>query len=113
MNRKERILQYLRESTQRFVSSGFLQPDGLETADIARALQLDRANVSKLLNELWNAGQAVKIQGRPTIYLSYRVLELALPGQFIPNTASRLEDLLLPQGETAPMDVPPQPVGDQ
>ncbi len=112
MNRKERILQYLRESTQRFVSSGFLQPDGLETADIARALQLDRANVSKLLNELWNAGQAVKIQGRPTIYLSYRVLELALPGQFIPNTASRLEDLLLPQGETAPMDVPPQPVGE-
>jgi len=108
MNRKERILQYLRENTQRFVASGFSRPDGLETTDIARELHLDRANVSKLLNELWNAGQAVKIQGRPTLYLSYRVLELSLPGQFIPNTVTQIEELLHPHGAEDPPELPPE-----
>ncbi len=112
MSRKERILQYLRENTQRFVVGGFTQSANLETASIARSLHLDRANVSKLLNELWNAGQAVKVQGRPTVYLSYRVLELAMPGQFIPNTVAQIEELLTLREEVHPSELLPEMHGE-
>ncbi len=94
MNRKERILHYLREATDHFASSGFSDLERLETSDIARALHLDRTNVSKLLNELWNAGQVVKVQGRPTLYLSCRSMESALPGRFIPLTVAGREELI-------------------
>lgn len=94
MNRKERVLSYLQQNTERFASGGFSALEGFETEEIARALQLDRANVSKLLNELWNAGVVMKVQGRPTLYLSLRTLESALPGRFVPITLASAGDLL-------------------
>lgn len=94
MNRKERVLSYLQQNTVRFVTGGFSALEGFETEEIARALQLDRANVSKLLNELWNAGLVMKVQGRPTLYLSMRTLESALPGRFVPITLASAGDLL-------------------
>lgn len=93
MTRTERIAFYLREETLQFLSSDLSRTSAFETAEAARALKLDRANVSKLLNELWNGGRAVKIQGRPTLYLSHRVLSAALPGQFIPATLGNVEEL--------------------
>lgn len=94
MNRKERVLFYLQQNTDRFAAGGFSTLVGFETEEIARALQLDRANVSKLLNELWNAGLVMKVQGRPTLYLSLRALEAALPGRFVPITLASAGDLL-------------------
>ena len=94
MNRKERVLSHLLQNTQRFVDGGFTSLKGFETEEIARGLQLDRANVSKLLNELWNAGLVMKVQGRPTLYLSLRALETALSGRFVPVTLASAADLL-------------------
>ncbi len=94
MSRKERVLFYLQQSTEQFAAGGFSSLEGFETEEIARALQLDRANVSKLLNELWNEGVVMKVQGRPTLYLSLRVLESALPGRFVPITLANAGDLL-------------------
>lgn len=94
MNRKERVLSYLQQNTERFVAGGFSSLEGFETEEIARALQLDRANVSKLLNELWNGGVVMKVQGRPTLYLSLRTLESALSGRFVPITLASAGDLL-------------------
>lgn len=91
MNRKERILQYLQQTTERVAAKGFAGLEGLETIEIAQALRLDRANVSKLLNDLWNDSRIIKIQGRPTLYLSHRAMREALPGQFIPYTISGVE----------------------
>lgn len=113
MNRKERVAQHLREATEHFVSGGFSGNEAsLETSEIARALHLDRTNVSKLLNELWNSGQAVKIQGRPTLYLSYRVLETALPGCFIPSTIAGLEELRQLRGKPREQEEPARHEGD-
>lgn len=106
MNRKERVLSYLQQSTERFASGGFSSLEGFETEEIARALQLDRANVSKLLNELWNAGVVMKVQGRPTLYLSLRALEAALPGRFVPITLANVGDLLELCREGAPIPSP-------
>lgn len=106
MNRKERVLSYLQQNTERFAAGGFSSLEGFETEEIARALGLDRANVSKLLNELWNAGSVMKVQGRPTLYLSLRMLEAALPGQFVPITLAAVSDLmeLCREGAPAPAD---------
>lgn len=106
MNRKERVLAYLQQNTERFAAGGFSALEGFETEEIARALGLDRANVSKLLNELWNTGLVMKVQGRPTLYLSLRALEAALPGQFVPITLAAASDLLelCREGSPAPAD---------
>lgn len=93
MNRKDRVIAHLREVTSRQLSAESSDYSPFETEEIARALQLDRANVSKLLNELWNDGEAVKVQGRPILYLSLRVLTAAFPDSFFPSTLAGVPEL--------------------
>lgn len=57
---------------------------GVDTTTVADNLQIDRANVSKALNFLWRAGKLVKIQGRPTLYLSHSDLVNRFPERYIP-----------------------------
>lgn len=93
MNRKDRVINHLRDVTARQIRTLPLDCGPLETEEIARALQLDRANVSKLLNVLWNEGEALKVQGRPILYLSVRVLKTAYPDSFIPSTLPGVPEL--------------------
>lgn len=59
LNRKESILRKLKElGTNREISAG-------ELADL---LKLDRANVSRLLNQLWREGKVSKRTGRPVLF---------------------------------------------
>lgn len=48
---------------------------GVTAKDIALALSLDRANVSRYLNELYKENQLEKITGRPVLYQSIAVNE--------------------------------------
>lgn len=50
---------------------------GLSTGDIAERLQLARTNVSKELNALLQEGKAIKIQGKPVLYLAKQPVEEA------------------------------------
>lgn len=48
---------------------------GLSTGDIAERLNLARTNVSKELNVLLQEGRAIKIQGKPVLYLARQPVE--------------------------------------
>ncbi|WP_267462118.1 FaeA/PapI family transcriptional regulator [Carnobacterium viridans] len=63
-NRKKIVLDYLNEINK-----------GVTAKDIALALSLDRANVSRYLNELYKENQLEKITGRPVLYQSIAVNE--------------------------------------
>lgn len=93
MTRKDRVIAHLREATSRQLSAESLDCSPFETEEIARSLQLDRTNVSKILNELWNDGEALKVQGRPILYLSLRVLNTAFPDSFFPSTLADVSEL--------------------
>lgn len=113
MSRKDRVLSYLQQNTERFVAGGFASLEGFETEEIAWALALDRANVSKLLNELWNGGVVMKVQGRPTLYLSLRTLESALPGRFVPITLASAGDLMELCREALPVPTDPPSLAER
>ena len=59
LSRKKDILTYIENHSEK-----------LSAQDIADALELDRANVSRYLNELYKEDQIEKIKGRPVLYRS-------------------------------------------
>ncbi|MGL4990442.1 MAG: sigma 54-interacting transcriptional regulator [Sarcina sp.] len=59
---KELIFNYINEN------SNTQALPGCETNDIAEKLNIKRANVSKILNELYIEGKVLKIKGKPVLY---------------------------------------------
>ena len=47
---------------------------------------MDRANIARELNALYLDGQLIKIQGKPTYYISRYLLEQRYPSVFFPST---------------------------
>lgn len=94
MNKREKIGAFLHQSTKRLFADGMLTEASVDANTVAHALDMDRTNASKLLNMMWNDGQAIKIQGRPTLFLDYQVLEEAFPNKFIPLTVAKKDELL-------------------
>jgi biotin operon repressor len=63
--RMERIYQYI---VDRENESSNLEKIAVTTAEIAEALQIQRSNVSKDLNQLVREGRLLKLDGRPVGY---------------------------------------------
>lgn len=63
MKRIELILAKLREIKDLF-------PNGISALEIAEELNLSRANVSNDLNKLVSDGKAIKIKGKPTLFIA-------------------------------------------
>lgn len=86
MLRKDLAHAEVRHHTQRALSEleNNQTLEGIDTTTVADNLQIDRANASKVLNELWRAGKLVKVQGRPTLYLSHIDLVNRFPEKYIP-----------------------------
>lgn len=61
---KDLILEYIKSKNQGNNDSNF----GCETNEIAEKLNIKRANVSKILNELYAEGKVLKIKGKPVLY---------------------------------------------
>ena len=61
---KDLILEYIKSKSQGNNDSNF----GCETNEIAQKLNIKRANVSKILNELYVEGKVLKIKGKPVLY---------------------------------------------
>jgi len=89
MTRKEKVGLCLREHTLKALENERLDKAGVNADTIARELKLDRANVSKELNKMWQEGAAIKIQGRPVLFLDFKTLSDAYPQSFFPNTISK------------------------
>lgn len=88
ISRKERIYHCVQTYTKEMLDSRLLDKNGIDALSIALDLKLDRANVSRELNSLWNAGKVIKIQGRPTLYVDYATIEAKYPNHYIPLSIS-------------------------
>lgn len=85
--RKDIIFSYLKEYTQNtFLQHGDISNPGIDARSIAQALSLDRANVSRDLNELYREGMVIKLLGKPTRYLDHQLIIRYYPNTYIPNT---------------------------
>lgn len=84
--RKEVILAAVQEETKAALSA----PEGCarwsHAAALAERLRMDRANVARELNLLYQDGQLIKVQGKPTYYISRFHLEQHYPSAFFPST---------------------------
>lgn len=64
---KELVYNYIKDTSEK----QFKDKDsvtGCETNEIANNLDIKRANVSKILNELYTEGKVLKIKGKPVLY---------------------------------------------
>ena len=96
MNNKERIKDYIKTNTERLIQNKNIDDNGLDAINIALDLNIDRANVSRELNDLWKEMVLIKIAGRPVFYLDYNVLHNNYPDCDIPSfipKENKLSDL--------------------
>lgn len=61
---KERVYEFI----QKEIYTGHEYRDGLETRIIAEKMNMQRSNVSSLLNELVKEGLLIKTTNRPVLY---------------------------------------------
>lgn len=71
--RMERIFTYVQEQTAHLTEDDIHLGKGVTTKEIAEALELQRSNVSKDLNQLVRLGRTKKIEGRPVRYIDARI----------------------------------------
>lgn len=70
MNRKDRILRFVKEASDQFSKREIDMGMGITTKDVADELNILRSNVSKDLNHLVREGELKKIDGRPVRFVS-------------------------------------------
>ncbi|MFR5524890.1 MAG: sugar transporter, partial [[Clostridium] innocuum] len=81
--KKEEVYQHLiRHTAKQLQQRGSLGRDAL---NISLDLQMDRSNVSRLLNQLHHEGRLIKTQGRPTLFFAKTPLENEHPDVHIPS----------------------------
>ena len=94
-DRYTRIKNFLKNYTRSIIEKGDLSKNsGLDATGIAIDLNIERANASRILNELWRNGEVIKIQGRPTLYLDFDIIKNEYPNTYIPTLISKNTDLL-------------------
>ncbi|MEO1768640.1 PRD domain-containing protein [Candidatus Enterococcus ferrettii] len=88
-NSKKRYLNYLYEKT--YFALENKRTTDFETDAITLSVDLDihRANVSRMLNELWRENLLIKIEGRPTYYLHRECIKTLYSQIFIPSVISK------------------------
>ena len=69
MDRKEKIYEELKSYSR----SG--EAEGLDAQQLAELTGIDRANVSRKLNELEREGRVIKLSGRPVRYMEREVYD--------------------------------------
>ena len=85
--KKEEVYQHLiRHTAKQLQQRGSLGRDAL---NISLDLQMDRSNVSRLLNQLHHEGRLIKTQGRPTLFFAKTPLENEPPDVHIPVAFQR------------------------
>lgn len=96
MKRIERIYYYVKEKTNTSSSFLFKEIDGVTTKEIAEALNIQRTNVSKDLNQLVREGRLKKYDGRPVRYIelndttNYQLTEKKYTKSYMENEISKV-----------------------
>ena len=74
--RRDLIMNLVREYTSESLADKSFSFERCNAFDIALDLKLDRSNVSRILNQLFNDLQLIKVEGRPTLYLSLSLIHI-------------------------------------
>ena len=94
LKNRELILNYIRKRTLHLIKTKNLDKTGVDAGDIAYALKLERANVSREVNDLWKKGYIIKIGGRPVFFLDQKTLNDAYPNVTFPSFISKDDSLI-------------------
>lgn len=91
--KKEEVYQHLHQYTLTQLRT---QQDelGCDALNISLDLQMDRSNVSRLLNQLHHEGRLIKTQGRPTLFFARAPLENENPQAYIPSIIPKGKKIL-------------------
>ncbi len=90
---KEKILQFIKEETSRNIQEQSYTFEKCNAQIISMELFLDRANVSRVLNEFHKSGKLIKKTGRPTTYISRDVLSAIFPFASFPEILDKEESI--------------------
>lgn len=85
ISRREKIQEYIRSHSEEIIVSGNIDDNGIDAEGISLDLKIDRANVSRELNQLWKSGYLIKIAGRPVFYLDSETVANAFPDAYVPS----------------------------
>lgn len=85
MNRKERIYQYILEISATRTEQDSELGHGPTTKMVADALNIQRPNVSKDLNQLVREGKLYKTEGRPVRYLAVKMTPHQPLSTYVPS----------------------------
>ena len=75
MKRIDRIYQYVKEQTEHLMPNDVSLGSGVTTGDVSNALDIQRTNASKDLNQLVREGLLEKTDGRPVKYVDKAVFK--------------------------------------
>ena len=89
MSRSEIVYNCVHKHTMNLLSNGEIDGEGIDAESIAYETKIDRANVSRELNQLWKDGKLIKFQGRPVFFLDYVSIKEEYPYQYIPVLISQ------------------------
>lgn len=81
MTRKEKVYKALKDLTEGLSLEDIRKgsPLGFDAETISDIIHVDRSNVSRELNDLVREGRAIKIIGRPVLFLAKESLERIIP----------------------------------
>lgn len=72
--RMEQIKEIIDQYTKEELDKGELNFENCNAYNISLDLSLDRSNVSRILNQLFSNHQLIKIEGRPTLYITKSII---------------------------------------
>lgn len=70
MKRSDRVYTFVVERTSHLTAADFAESKGVTTEDVVKALNIQRSNASRDLNELVREGLLIKSSGRPVRYIA-------------------------------------------
>ena len=78
LSRKDKVYFKLKELTEKFLEEDFIKGSslGFDAQTIGDEIGLCRNNVSKELNKLFNEKKAIKVAGKPVLYMDKESLEV-------------------------------------
>ena len=92
-NRRDSIIKLIENYTQQQILNGSLDFGDCNAHNISVDLKIDRTNISRLLNQLHKEGKFIKINGRPTLYISMKVMANNFPYVSLPNIINKDDEI--------------------
>lgn len=93
VSRKELIFQTVQDYTSKAIMEKNLDFSNCNAYILSLDLHIDRSNISRILNQLFQEGKLIKTSGRPTLYISRKVIEDHYPFVEIPSILKQEDQL--------------------